>query len=102
MIDNGTGVSVIVTCADAVLLGSACETAVTLTVAGFGTLAGAAYIPTEEIVPRVASPPLTPFTCQVTAVLAALETAAVNCCVLPVCTLADVGERMTIIWGGGS
>ena len=87
----------IVTCAGNVLLGSACETAVTVTVAGFGTFVGAVYIPADEIVPCVVSPPLTPFTSQVTLVLAALKTAAVNCCVLPVCTLADFGKTVISI-----
>ena len=43
-------------------------------------------------VPLVASPPLTPFTCQVTAVFVDPVTVAVNCCVVAPATLAVVGE----------
>jgi hypothetical protein len=79
------------------------ETAVTVTVAGFGTVAGAAYIPEEEMVPCAASPPETPFTCQLTPGLEALATEAVNCWVLVVTTEAEVGETVTVnVPGGGS
>src|SRR5438045_7226119 len=70
-----------VTCAEADFVGSACDTAVTATVAGFGTTAGAVYRPELDIVPTVALPPVTPLTCQVTAVLLVFCTVAVNCCV---------------------
>jgi predicted anti-sigma-YlaC factor YlaD len=60
---------VTVTVAEADLLVSACEMAVTVTVAGFGTAVGAVYRPAVEIVPTVLLPPATPFTCHVTAVL---------------------------------
>jgi hypothetical protein len=95
------GVSVIVITEDADLLPFACATAVTLTLAGFGTFVGAVYIPVEEIVPIVGSPPLVPFTCQETLVLAELRTVAVNCCVFPGCSVADVGEITTAISGRG-
>ena len=42
----------------AVLVGSAWETAVISTCAGLGTVGGAVYRPVEEIVPRVALPPI--------------------------------------------
>jgi len=54
-------------------LGSATEVAITVTVAGFGTVAGAAYRPFTSIEPP-------PDTDQVTAVFVALLTVAVNCC----------------------
>ena len=46
-----------------------------VTVAGFGKIAGAMYLPVESIVPTVAEPPLTSFTDQVTAVFVVPETA---------------------------
>jgi hypothetical protein len=76
-------VALIFTCADALLLLCAWETAVTVTVAGEGTVAGAVYIPAALIVPCVESPPATPFTCHVTAVLDVLKTVAVNGLVVP-------------------
>src|SRR5437764_207988 len=87
--------AVMVTCAEADFVGSACDTAVTVTAAGFGTTAGAVYRPELDIVPTVALPPLTPFTCQVTAVLLVFCTVAVNCCVPPAPTVADAGEIVT-------
>ena len=69
---------VIVTCADPVRAVSAADTAVTVTVAGEGMAAGAVYAPALEIVPTVALPPATPFTCQVTAELAEFMTVAEN------------------------
>jgi len=72
--------------------------AVTVTVAG---LAGAVYRPELEIVPTVALPPVTPFTCQVTAVLLVFCTVAVNCWVPPAATVADVGEIVTLTAVGG-
>src|SRR5213080_2634849 len=87
--------AVMVTCAEADFVGSACDTAVTVTVAGFVTTAGAVYSPELEIVPTVALPPVTPLTCQVTAVLLVFCTVAVNCCVPPAPTVADIGEIVT-------
>ena len=63
--------AVSVTTAEPDLVGSASETAVTVTVAGFGAAVGAVYIPEAEIVPVAAEPPAVPFTCQVTAVFVA-------------------------------
>jgi hypothetical protein len=51
------------------LLGSACETAVTVADATLGMVEGAVYTPAEEIVPVVALPPLTLSTCHVTSLL---------------------------------
>jgi hypothetical protein len=82
----------IVTVAVAVFDVSACAVAVTVTAAGFGTLAGAVYKPLAEIVPCVASPE----TCHVTVPFVAFVTVAENCCVCPVLTLAVVGETATL------
>jgi hypothetical protein len=73
-----TAVAVIVTCAAAVFVDCACETAVTVTTGEEGTAAGAVYIPVGSTIPCVESPPVTPFTCHVTAVLELLLTDAVN------------------------
>ncbi len=54
------------------------------------------YRPELEIVPTVALPPVTPFTCQVTAVLLVFCTVAVNCWVPLAATVADVGAIVTI------
>jgi len=81
----------IVTWADIVTEVSACEVAVTVTVAGFGTLLGAVNNPAEEMNPTVVVPPATPFTVQDTAVFVVLVTVIVNCCVNPVVTAADAG-----------
>jgi hypothetical protein len=62
----------------AIFVGCACETAAMVTVDGEGTVGGALYKPVESIVPWVASPPVTPLTCQMTAVLEVLATEAVN------------------------
>jgi hypothetical protein len=66
---DNTVVTVTLAVADFVL--SATETAFTVTVAGFGTAAGAVYRPDVEIVPTVEFPPVTLFTCHVTLVLLA-------------------------------
>src|SRR3989442_4113521 len=57
---------VIVTLAEALFVASACEIAVTVAAGGFGTILGAVKIPEALIVPKVAFPPVTPFTCHVT------------------------------------
>lgn len=84
------------------LLESAWDTAVTVTVAGLGTLAGAAYSPLLPIVPMVELPPAIPFTSHVRAVFVALETVAVNCWVNPTCTWLEEGESETEIPFGDS
>src|SRR6266852_1384348 len=71
----------IVTLAEPLFVESDCKTAVTVTMsgAGPGTEAGAVYKPAESIAPIVTiSPPIFPFTCQVTAELAAYCTFARN------------------------
>ena len=47
--------------------------------------------------PTVALPPVTLFTCQVTAVLLVFCKVAVNCCVAPVFNVAEVGEMEMLI-----
>jgi hypothetical protein len=85
-----------VTVADACLVESAAETAVTVTVAELGMLAGAAYTPAADTRPRVVLPPVTPPTCQVTAVLLELVTVAEKLWVpVPMSTFAEVGATLT-------
>ena len=52
--------------------------------------------------PRVWFPPVTPFTLQLTAVLAAPVTVAVNCAVAEVETVVVVGLTATVITGGAT
>src|SRR4029077_650911 len=52
------------------------------------------------IVPRLASPPVVPFTAQKTAVFELPVTAALNCTVAPVLTLATVGVTAIAIGVG--
>jgi hypothetical protein len=88
------------TCVDAETDWSVVETACICTVEGVGTEEGAVYTPELVIVPRVALPPATPFTSQVTPVLVVLATVAVNVCVpVPACTLPLVGQTATITTG---
>ena len=77
-----------VTCAEPERVVSATDTAVIVTVADEGTVAGAVYRPALEMVPTLVFPPATLLTCQVTAVLVVLVTVAVKDCVPPVWTLA--------------
>jgi hypothetical protein len=74
--------------------------AVTVTVGGVGTEAGARYAPEAEIVPMVGFPPTNPLTDQVTVVVPVPVTKAVNCCPEPVCTLAVAGDTVTLTPGG--
>jgi hypothetical protein len=83
--------AVTVTVAEEVTLES---TALTVTEPPEGTLDGAVYRPLLVMVPTVELPPATPFTSQVAAVLVPL-TIALNCCVLPAVTLAEVGVTLT-------
>jgi hypothetical protein len=75
--------------------------AVIVTFAGEGRSAGAIKIPSAEIVPMVAFPPLMPFTLQVTATLLTPATVALSCSVLPNKTVAVVGFIETVMVGGG-
>src|SRR6188508_992909 len=93
----GTCTAWIVTDAEALRDGSWFETAVTVTTAGVGTLAGAVYTPVAVMVPRTVLPPATPSTCQVTVWSAALVTVAVNVRLLLGKTLVVVGDTLTPI-----
>lgn len=90
----------IVTVAASDFVLSATEIAVTVTGFDAGTVAGAVKSPVALIVPVVAIPPVTPFTCQVTAVLDVFVTLAENCCVKPVVTVAVLGLTVTVMAGG--
>ena len=83
--------AITVTCAVSITVDCACEIAVMVIVAGEGIAAGAVYVPFASMVPCVVSPPATPFTCHVTAVLGVFATAAVNFSVVETCTEALVG-----------
>ena len=78
----------------------AAEVAVTVTFAGDGTVAGAAYLPALVIVPQAEPVHPVPESFQVTVVLVVPETDAVNCCVSPVTTVAVEGESLTEMLGG--
>ena len=60
-----------------------------------GRAAGAAYFPAEFTVPKEALPPETPLTDHVTAVFEVPVTVTLNCCVLPMRTLAVEGDTET-------
>jgi hypothetical protein len=94
-----TGVKLIVRLAESDFVGSATEMAVTVTVAGEGTLPGAVYRPFASIVPLVLFPPTTPFTCQVTAWLLVFTTVADNWRVCDVSTAALCGLTVTLTIG---
>jgi hypothetical protein len=72
------------------------DTALMLTVAGFGSCAGAVYRP-ATIVPTVPSPPATLLTnhCTEVSKFPVPVTAAVNCCGWATCKFAVVGEIET-------
>jgi hypothetical protein len=80
---------VIVTLAVAILLASATLVAVTVTVCGPLSAAGAEYRPLLEIVPTAGT------TDHVTAVFAGPVTAAANCRVCPVARFAELGDMLT-------
>ena len=88
-----------VTMAEPEAAGFATETAVTVTVAGLGMVLGAVYSPVALMVPTVALPPATPFTCQVTAVFVVPETVAVNWSVAPGLTVEEAAVTVTVICG---
>src|SRR5574337_59405 len=86
-----SGASTIVTVAESKRDGSSVLVAVTVTVEGDGTAAGAVYSPAAEIVPRVALPPTMSFTLQVTAGATVPLDVAVNCFVAVVDSTALEG-----------
>jgi hypothetical protein len=69
----------------------------TVTVLFAGTAAGAVYMPDALIVPVAELPPVTPFTCQVTAVFDVPDTVALKDCVAPARTLALAGDTFTVM-----
>jgi hypothetical protein len=85
-----------VTEADADFVGSATDVATTLKKDGFGGTSGALYKPVESIVPQVPPAQPIPDTLQLTAVFCVPLTVAVNCCCVPVLTVACVGEIATL------
>jgi len=73
-----------VTAAVPALVDSATDLAVTTTVGGLGTVAGAVYFPVASIVPQLVPVQLDPETLQVTDWSAPMGlTVAVNCCSPP-------------------
>jgi hypothetical protein len=86
----------------------AVETALICTVTGapldgmmlFEMECGALYRPLEEIVPVVVLPPVTPLTCQVTALLDWPLMVAENCCMVKTSTAAALGETATVEFDG--
>lgn len=96
MTDGGGFVSV--TAAEPDCVGSATDTAVIVTLAGDGIMAGEVYWPDAEIVPSVPSPPGTPLICHVTPALAAFETVAEKATdVPPTAMLAVAGDTVTVV-----
>ena len=90
-----------VTDADADFVPSATLVAVTVTLGELGSVAGAVNVaesaPVLVIVPRLALPPAIPSTLHVTLSvgLPALAIVAVNACVVPRSTVAEVGDMVT-------
>jgi hypothetical protein len=77
------------------LVGSAALVAVTVTLGGDGTTAGAVYIPLPLIVPQAAPLHPDPATRHATDMFGAPVTDASNCCAIPVGTEAPVGLTAT-------
>jgi len=80
--------------------GSAALVAVRVTLAGVGRICGAVNSPLESMVPHAAPAQPGPATLQLTAVLDALLTVAVNFCVAPNATDAVEGTTLTLTDGG--
>jgi hypothetical protein len=89
------GACVMVTLAVSDFVLSATEIAFTVTGFDAGTVVGAVKSPVALIVPVVELPPVTLFTCHVTAVFDVFATVAVNCCVNPTWTLGVLGLTVT-------
>jgi hypothetical protein len=70
-----------------------------VTLAGVGITVGALYTPPVDIVPVALLPPLTPFTCHVTAWFVVFETVAENCAVVR-SRVVEGPETLTAIDGG--
>jgi hypothetical protein len=86
-------------------------TAVIVTGSELGMPAGGVYRPVEEMVPVEADPPVTKFTCQVTAWLLVSDTVAANCDVAPslvwlgpvtVTTIVPGEEELEVVTGSSA
>ncbi len=105
-----TGAAIIVSVAVAVFAVFATDVAVSVTIPGLGTLAGAVYVTpapeallVAESVPHAAAVHPAPDSPQLTPLFAlSFATVAVNVCVCPVCTDAVVGATVTDIAGVGA
>lgn len=84
------------TCAEADLVVSACDVAVTLTIAGLGTIAGEVYKPAGVIFPQLEPEQPLPETLHDTDVLELPVTCAENCREADGASLAEVGEIVTL------
>jgi hypothetical protein len=85
-----------VTWAEADLVGSAFDVAVTVTILGIGIDVGAVYSPAAVITPQELPPQPAPDTFQVTVVFALPETWAVNCCCrVPGASETELGDTLT-------
>src|SRR5262249_505847 len=85
----------ITTLAEADLVVSATEVAVTVANAGLGTVAGAVYKPDDVMVPQEPETQPVPETLQVTAVFDLPVTVALNCCVPFTAIVREAGEIET-------
>lgn len=94
--DIGTA---IFTCAEADLLVSACDVAVTVTDGGFGTIAGAVYNPADEIFPQALPEQPAPEMLHDMSVLEVPLTLALNCLEPEGATVAEVGEIVIVTTG---
>jgi hypothetical protein len=77
-------------------LAEATLTAVTVTLWAAGMAEGAVYNPLPEIVPVAPAPPVMPFTCHKTAVLAVPVTVALNW-VVELSRVEEAPETLTLI-----
>jgi hypothetical protein len=93
-----TGVTML-TCAEADLVVSACDVAVTVTTAGLGTIAGAVYNPAEVIAPQLEPEQPAPEILHDTDVFEVPVTCAENCFEAEGASLTEVGEMVTVTTG---
>ena len=93
-----TGVAML-TCADADLLASACDVAVTLTTAGFGMIAGAVYKPACVIAPQLEPLHPVPEMLHDTVVFELPVTCTENCWEAEGRSFAEVGEIVILTPG---
>jgi len=87
------------TCAEADLVVSACDVAVTVTTAGLGTIAGAVYKPAEVIAPHLEPEQPAPEMLHDTDVFEVPVTCAANCREAEGASLTEVGETVTVTTG---